>query len=271
MPAAIRSLSISVIEGVVMAKEGIRLRIERDNTHQNCQPQYALHNSQRDNFGMAISIGHIAATLAARREKLGWSETELAKRAGLNQSTVHRILKGEFQNPQINYIERLTRALGLDMVEVLGLKTPDPERYDSTIGPGPALQNRVPLISWVRAGDLCEAIDLFEPGFADEWLDCPFPHGPSAYCLEVRGLSMSPEYRAGEILLIEPDLSALHNDDVVVRTPDGQVTFKRLQITEDGTYLLALNPEFPNRILHMPDGTQVCGVVTGSWIKRKRR
>jgi len=254
-----------------MTKECIRLRIEQDNTHRNCQPQYALHNSQRNNLGMAISIGHIAATLAARREKLGWSETELAKRAGLNQSTVHRILKGEFQNPQINYIERLTRALGLDMAEVLGLRQPDPQTLDSTLGPGPALHQRVPLISWVRAGDLCEAIDLFEPGFADDWLDCPFPHSPSAYCLEVRGLSMSPEYRTGEILLVEPDLVPMHNDDVVVRTPDGQVTFKRLQITEDGTYLLALNPEFPNRILHMPEHTSFCGVVTGSWIKRERR
>ena len=82
---------------------------------------------------------------------------------------------------------------------------------------------------------------------------------------------MSPEYRTGEILLVEPELAAMHNDDVVVRTPDGQVTFKRLQITEDGTYLLALNPEFPNRILHMPADTAICGVVTGSWIKRKRR
>jgi SOS-response transcriptional repressor LexA len=82
---------------------------------------------------------------------------------------------------------------------------------------------------------------------------------------------MSPEYRTGEILLVEPELVPMHNDDVVVRTPDGQVTFKRLQITEDGTYLLALNPEFPNRILHMPEHTSFCGVVTGSWIKRKRR
>lgn len=82
---------------------------------------------------------------------------------------------------------------------------------------------------------------------------------------------MSPEYRAGEILLVEPDIQAMHNDDVVVRTPEGQVTFKRLQKTEDGTYLLALNPEFPNRILHMPDDTSICGVVTGSWVNRKRR
>lgn len=220
---------------------------------------------------MAISIGHIAATLNARREKLGWSVTELAKRAGLNQPTVHRILKAEFQNPQINYIERLSRALGMDMVEVLGLRHAEPLELDSNIAVTTSTLNRVPLISWVRAGELCEAIDLSEPGIADEWLECPFRHGPNAFCLEVRGLSMFPEYRAGEILLVEPDACAEHNDDVVVCTPDGRATFKRLQITEDGTYLLALNPEFPNRILTMPEDTHICGVVTGSWIKRRKK
>ncbi|WP_313489030.1 LexA family protein [Stutzerimonas nitrititolerans] len=255
-----------------MSMESIRLGIESDNTHRNYEPQYALRNSQRNNSDMTISIGHIARTLTARREEMGWSETELARRAGINQSTVHRILKGEFQNPQINYIERMARALGLDLVEVLGLRVGEPQGvYALNVVPGPHLQNPVPLISWVRAGNLCEAIDIHEPGVADEWMDCPFPHGPSAFCLELRGLSMAPDYRPGEIILVDPDLSAIHNDDVVVRTPDGQVTFKRLQITEDGTYLLALNPDFPDRILHMPDGTQVCGVVTGSWIKRKRR
>jgi len=221
---------------------------------------------------MTISIGHIARILTARRESLGWSETELARRAGLNQSTAHRILKGESQNPQLNYIERMTRALGLDITEVLGLRTAEKAgTYETNVSPGPALQDRVPLISWVRAGDLCDAIDIFQPGAAEEWLDCPFPHSASAFCLELRGLSMWPEYREGEIILVEPDLTPIHNDDVVARTPEGQVTFKRLQITEDGTYLLALNPDFPNRILHMPDGTHLCGVVTGSWIKRKRR
>lgn len=216
---------------------------------------------------MAISIGHIANVLTAKREERGWSESELARRAGLNQSTVHRILKGESQNPQINYIERLARALGLDIAEVLGLRgTATPE-----VAPGPALQDRVPLISWVRAGDLCEAVDPFEPGDAEDWLDCPFPHSPTAYCLELRGLSMWPEYREGEIVLVEPGITPCHNDDVIACTPDGQVTFKRLQISEEGNHLLALNPDFPNRIMHMPDGTHICGVVTGSWIKRKRR
>ncbi|MCY1359772.1 Peptidase S24-like protein [compost metagenome] len=80
---------------------------------------------------------------------------------------------------------------------------------------------------------------------------------------------MCPEYRDGEIIQVEPEITAVHGDDVVARTPEGEVTFKRLQITEDGQYLMAVNPEFPNRIIKVPEGTVICGVVTGSWIKRR--
>lgn len=84
---------------------------------------------------------------------------------------------------------------------------------------------------------------------------------------------MFPDYRPGEIILVDPEVEAFHGDDVVVRTPapDSQATFKRLHDTEDGRYLYAVNPEFPNRILQIPDDTEFCGVVTGSWQKRRKR
>ena len=96
------------------------------------------------------------------------------------------------------------------------------------------------------------------------------PHGPNAFCLKVVGDSMFPDYREGEIILVEPRLSAQHGDDVVVRTPEGKTTFKRLQITPDGTHLLAVNKEYPNRIIEVPDDTHICGVVTASWMNRRR-
>ncbi len=218
---------------------------------------------------MAISGQMIGQLLATKLREKGWSEGELARRAGVPQPTTHRILAGESKSPRIDNVSNLAKALGLDAAALLGGKA-QPE-HDANITTGPAIAGRVPRISWVQAGALSEAIDLFEPGYAEEWLDCPFPHSKDAFCLEVRGTSMSPDYRPGELILVDPRLDPLHDDDVVARTPDGQATFKRLQITEDGTFLLALNPEFPNRIIHVPEGTEICGVVTGSWMKRRHR
>lgn len=132
------------------------------------------------------------------------------------------------------------------------------------------MRGRVPLISWVRAGQFCEVSDPFHPGDAEEWLPCPVSHGPRTFALRIVGESMMPEYRHNEIIYVDPDVSAQHNDDVVVRTPDSKVTFKRLQRTQDGTYLLALNPDIPDRIIRVPDDTLICGVVVFSGIIRKR-
>jgi SOS-response transcriptional repressor LexA len=130
---------------------------------------------------------------------------------------------------------------------------------------------RVPLISWVRAGEWCESHDSFEPGDAEEWLDCPVEFSEHAFCLKVIGDSMFAPggYNEGEYILVDPAVRPRHGDDVVARTPEGKYTFKRLQITPEGTYLLALNPDHPNRKLEIPEDTHICGVVTASWKKRR--
>lgn len=139
--------------------------------------------------------------------------------------------------------------------------------------PGPKYVGRhpgkVPVISWVAAGQWCDSTDPYSVGDASEWVLCPFPFGENAFCLSVVGDSMFPEYREGEYILVDPSVEARHNDDVVARTPEQTYTFKRLQITPDGTYLLALNPEHPDRRIKIPPDSQICGVVTGSWQKRR--
>lgn len=221
---------------------------------------------------MAVIGPLIGRLLREKWQETGWSEDELAQRAGCSQPTTHRILAGESKSPRIDNVTKLARALGLDAAALLGGKLL--ADVEANVIDGPSIKGRVPRISWVQAGALSEAVNMYEPGYAEEWLDCPFPHssGPSgAFCLEVRGMSMFPDYRPGELILVEPQIDAAHDDDIVARTPDGQATFKRLQVTEEGTYLLALNPEFPNRIIHVPEGTEICGVVTGSWMSRRRR
>ena len=132
----------------------------------------------------------------------------------------------------------------------------------ANIAPGPDIRGQVPLISWVRAGELCESHDNYHPGDAGHWMDCPVPHGPRTYCLEISGESMDdggPDaYRDGEIIFVDPDASADPGRDVVVRTPDNKTTFKRLKEDTEGRYLLGLNGK---KIVRVPEDTVFCGVV----------
>lgn len=131
----------------------------------------------------------------------------------------------------------------------------------------------VPKISWVRAGALCDVDDPFEPGDAKDWLICPVKHGPRTFALQVDGDSMDAgdrdSYPDGYDIFVDPDVEPRHGDDVVVRTPNGAATFKRLQINADEKFLLALNPQWPDRIIKVPEGTVICGVVIYSGKPRR--
>lgn len=136
---------------------------------------------------------------------------------------------------------------------------------------------KLPLISWVSAGMMCEAEDPYPIGSADDWILSPFEAGPNAFLLTVEGESMynsdpdSVSYRHGDVIHVEPGVRPSHGDDVIARTPDGKATFKRYKESPDGPYLEAANPAWPNRIIRIPEGTVICGVVLGSWRRSKKK
>lgn len=199
------------------------------------------------------------------------TQPKLEERSGVGQTTIGRILRAETQ-AKIGTVKDLAKVFKLAPGDLL-----DPSLVsrltgsDSNVGAAGGTAGLIPLISWVTAGMLCEAIDTLPAGDAEEWLESPFPHSTQTFCLKVRGQSMWPDYKDGEIIQIDPEVAAQHNDDVIVRTPDGKTTFKRLQEGEDGLFLLALNPDFPDRIIRVPEGTLICGVCTGSWMDRRRK
>ena len=218
------------------------------------------------------AVSELGKNIKARMKALGITQSELAERANLTQVMIHKLTSGK--STKSTRIVDLARALHCTPEELLygmgpsGTSVTEPLRaYEANA----ELQKAtlVPLISWVMAGAWCESPDNYATGDAEEWMPAPYKHGNRAFCLKVIGDSMSPEYREDEIILVDPDVEARHNDDVVVRTTNGQHTFKRLQITPDGMYLLALNPAEPNRKILIPPETHVCGVVIGSWMRRR--
>jgi hypothetical protein len=72
---------------------------------------------------------------------------------------------------------------------------------------------------------------------------------PNCYVLELEGDSMEPIYVEGDLLVVAPNMTALINDLVIVKTTEEEVFFKKLKKPargpDDLLQFLSFNPHHP--------------------------
>lgn len=109
---------------------------------------------------------------------------------------------------------------------------------------------RIPLVSFVQAGYPTETGD----NCYDEWIEVSDSTSREAYALRIKGPSMEPEFHEGEIVIVDPTISAKPGDFVVARvanSPDNEATIKQYAVTGfdrnglESFELRPLNPLFP--------------------------
>lgn len=226
--------------------------------------------------------------LKAARTHKKLTQPQLAEISGVPQGTISKIERGDQETSAYDSV--LAHHLDVNALwlrngdellkpEWLGgnYKTPkltvirnisEPVKSEFDIQSLQPAELRIPLLSWVRAGDFCEAPGQFGQYDAEEWLPAPlFNTGPNTFALTVRGDSMDgPDgYKEGEIVYIDPDITPTIGDDVLASTDTG-ITLKRYKEDEAGAYLLALNG---NRIIHPTAPWHICGVVVFSGKRRR--
>ena len=193
------------------------------------------------------------------------TQPALAKKSGVAQSTIGRIIRGEV-SPQLDTLEALASALYTSVPKLLlGPRDgPDHNTGDRDVRVRDA--QLIPLISEVPAGPFEEAIDIYEPGDGKRWFVGPKRCGRLTVALYVDGESMEPSYQNRDIIFVDPQAEAMHGRDVVVRLDDrNTVTFKRLIIEGERRYLRPLNLNWPQQIIELPEGARIVGVVVGRY------
>jgi SOS-response transcriptional repressor LexA len=206
-------------------------------------------------------IEAIGRFIKAKRTERGLSARQLAGKVGVSDAHIIYIEKGQRQ-ASFGKIMGILNALGVGIHELLDEIGRGDVNVEHVSLSG---AYRVPVVTWVTAGIWREVCDAFEPGDADEWIESDVK-GRNVFALRVTGDSMEPEFKEGEVIIVNPHLEAAPNDYVVVKNRDEQATFKQLKKYGPRWVLHPLNPKYPDQEVKRGDFR-----VIGRVVKKEKR
>ena len=157
-------------------------------------------------------------------ESAGFSASGLARRAGLDPTSFNISKRINPQgNPRWPTTESISKILDTTHTTLAD--------FVVLIGPnaGAAHGRSYPVIGLARAG---------KSGFFDDagypvgtgWRDIEGPDigDEAAYALEIKGNSMRPAFRPGDVVIVSPAAAIRRGDRVIVKTIDGEVMAKEI-------------------------------------------
>ena len=172
------------------------------------------------------------------RERSGLQQKELAIEIGVAQPTISEWEHGK-KDPTGDRLKKVAEFFGVSVGIVRGYEPIPPlKRYTE----GDAIQ--IPVLGTIPAGIPIEAIeDIID------WEEIPADWGRGEkqyFGLKVKGASMYPEYREGDIVIFRKQETAETGQDVAVIIGDENATFKRFRKTDEGVLLQSINPDCPS-------------------------
>lgn len=170
----------------------------------------------------------IGERIRAMRVARSISQAELAERLGVSRSAV-AMWEGGSRVPGLDTLEALAGVFGVATGGLLG--------EDAEAG-----ARRVPVLGSIPAGIPMEAIED-----VIDWEELPshmFAGGKEYFCLQLKGDSMYPEYRNGDVVVFRKQDTCENGQDCAVMVNGDDATFKRVRISGKGVTLQPLNPKY---------------------------
>ena len=213
----------------------------------------------------------IELILSENKDKI--NQVDLAKIAGVTKALVGQWKSGATQSINPQSAVRISKELGYDPLwlmlghpyhqkklreyaqPLLGNVQQNHEKYDTnteSVNLKNGSMRKIPLINYVQAGLMTEAVDIYEIGGAEEYLSTTKKVGDNAFALKIRGNSMSPIFMDGDRIIVDPAVAPTPGKYVVAKNGHEEATFKKYQlrgIDEQGNEifeLVPLNSDYPS-------------------------
>jgi SOS-response transcriptional repressors (RecA-mediated autopeptidases) len=187
----------------------------------------------------------LAERVLARRKQLKMTQGKLASLAGISRMGVAKIELDVTQSARADTLFALAKALKC-RPEWLLYGVGSPELDDTNIEPGPPIEQYVPEVNWVQAGNWTSVCESAHPSEAPMH-PCPVKSSAGTFALRVKGESMRPRFEENDLIFVDPALVQAEHGKFVVAMMEGsdEATFKQLQIIDGQKMLKALNPDYP--------------------------
>lgn len=143
--------------------------------------------------------------------------------------------------------------------------------HDANITPSLIGSRRIPLISSVQAGAWTEVCDTYAVGDAADWLLTDLVLSAHSFALEIKGDSMMPDFRQGDRVIIDPEITPSPGDFVAAKNGSNEATFKKYRprgINEHGNHVFELVPLNPDYETMRSDFTPI--VIIGTMVEHRR-
>ena len=161
----------------------------------------------------------------------GLSQTELSAMLGVRQNTLSS-WETERTEPDLASLRKMAEILEVSTDYLVGATNTPPQSSSGVL---------IPVLGDVAAGIPIEAItDIVDY----EEIDAALAKTGDFFGLRIKGSSMEPRMREGDVVIVRKQDTAESGETVVVLVNGDSATVKKIKYGPDGITLLPTNPSF---------------------------
>jgi SOS-response transcriptional repressor LexA len=187
-------------------------------------------------------LGKNLAELLLRKKM---TQAQLSEKSGVDTATINRALKGRYEMIRPT-LKDIAEALDVSPAQLIAPNL----TFDPNVVVDEVKGRRIPVLDYVQAVQYQKAVEQFRDSDSDDFILTYGEYSKMSFALRIRGDSMTPRFRDGDMIIIDPAVKPRPGNFVVAVTEHSpEVIFRQYRdagLNEKGSPVFELSPLNPN-------------------------